>query len=146
MIWTKETRQKTLSEIIRSQKVATQEQLLAAMQALGVKTTQASLSRDISELGVVKEEGCYAMHPASFFQGGALQVLSLHAAGPNMLVVKTASGMASLVADGIDEAKIEGVVGTLAGENTVFVALFNARKSSKIKKEIIHRFRPVKSH
>lgn len=146
MIAVKETRQKALCGVVKTQKVSTQEELLAAIQGLGIKTTQASLSRDISELGILKENGRYVLHPSSFFQGDVLKILSIQSAGSNMLVVKTATGAASTVAVGIDEAQIDGVVGTLAGDDTVFVALASVRKVSPIKKEIIKRFKPVSGH
>lgn len=138
-------RQKVITEIVRSQKIGTQEGLLEAVKGVGLQTTQASLSRDIAELGILKEGGCYVLHPASFFQGENCYILSLQQAGPNLLVIKTASGSASLVGAGIDEAKIEGAIGTIAGDDTVFVALSNARKGTTIKKEIWRRFRPTHS-
>lgn len=142
----KEQRQKVITEIIRSQKIATQEELLEAVKGVGLQTTQASLSRDIGEMGILKEGGCYVLHPASFFQGDHCYILSLQQAGPNLLVIKTASGSASLVGAGIDEAKIEGAIGTIAGDDTVFVALSNARRATAIKKEILRRFRPTHGH
>lgn len=142
----KETRQKALTEIIRSQKIGTQEGLLSALQGIGIRATQASLSRDLNELGIAKENNYYVLHPSSFFHGENLLILSIQSAGPNLLVIKTGSGSAPMVAVGIDEAKLEGVVGTIAGDDTVFVALGNGRKGSAIKKEIIHRFKPKVGH
>lgn len=142
----KETRQKTLREMIRSQKIATQEVLLEAVQSLGITTTQATLSRDIAELGVLKENGYYVLHPASFFREGILQIIAIKSAGPNLLVVTTPSGAAQAVGLGIDEAKIDGVVGTIGGDDTIFVAITGMKKASTIKKEIIKRFRPIQGH
>lgn len=142
----KETRHKALTEIIRQEKIATQEGLLAALQGIGIQTTQASLSRDLNELGVIKENDAYVLHPAGFFRGENLLILSIKNAGPHLLVVKTQTGSASMVGMGIDEAKIEGVAGTIAGDDTVFVALESMRQSSHIKKEIIKKFKPKKGH
>lgn len=142
----KENRQKALSEIIKSQKIGKQGDLLKAMEAIGISATQASLSRDIAELGVLKENGHYVLHPASFYQGGILQIISIQPAGPNLLVVKTAAGAASAVSSGIDDAKIDDVVGTIAGDDTIFVAISSPRKASLIKKEIVKKFRPTLNH
>ena len=142
----KETRQKALTELIRTQKIATQQHLQRAMEDAGIQTTQASLSRDISEMGILKESGFYVLHPASFYQGGILQVLSVQSAGPNLLVVKTAPGSASTIGLGIDESRIDGVVGTLAGDDTLFVAISSLRKATQIKKEILKKFRPKTGH
>lgn len=146
MLSSRETRQKTIKEIIRSQKLATQEAVLAAVQSLGMITTQATLSRDITELGAIKENGYYVLHPASFFRDGLLQILAIKSAGPNLLVVNTPSGAAQAVGLGIDEAKIDGVVGTIGGDDTIFVAISGPKKASSIKREIIKRFQPVQGH
>lgn len=142
----KERRQKVITELLRTQKIATQSELLEAVEEVGIHTTQASLSRDIAELGILKEGNHYVLHPSSFYQGAGGYLLSIHQAGPNLLVIKTAAGTAPLVGSGIDEAKMEGIVGTIAGDDTVFVAIANTRKSTIIKKEIWHKFRPAPHH
>ena len=139
----KAKRQKVLNEVIRAQNIATQEELLSEMNHLGISTTQASLSRDITELGILKENGFYVLHSSSLFQGNAIPILSIHQAGSNLLIVKTAAGFASTVAIGIDEAKMNGVVGTIAGDDTVFVAIHQQRKMGPIKREIVQRFQSI---
>lgn len=143
---TKSNRQRVINEVIRSQRISTQNELLRAIQDMGISTTQASLSRDIAELGIAKEGDHYVLHPSSFYQGEVLNILSIESAGPNMLVIKTAAGSAPLIGVGIDEAKIEGVAGTIAGDDTVFVALSNSRNAGPIKKEIFRRFRQAGIH
>lgn len=142
----KERRQKVITEILRTQKIANQAELLQAVTESGLQTTQASLSRDMAELGILKEGKYYVLHPSGFFQGEGGYLLAIHQAGPNLLVIRTAAGSAPLVGAGIDETKMDGVVGTIAGDDTVFVALSNARKGVTIKKEIWHKFRPTHHH
>lgn len=135
-----------VAEILRTEKISTQEELLQTLKESGIQTTQASLSRDIAELGILKEGKYYVLHPSGFFQGEGGYLFSIHQAGPNLLVIRTAAGSASLIGSGIDETKMDGVVGTIAGDDTVFVALGNARRATAIKKEIWQKFRPKQHH
>lgn len=117
----KQVRQKKILGLIRARPIATQDELRALLEQVGVTATQSSLSRDLEELGVVKLRGHYAI-PRS--NGAATRgLLSLDPAGENLVVARTEPGLASAVAVTIDSAAIAEVVGTLAGEDTIFIAV-----------------------
>jgi transcriptional regulator of arginine metabolism len=117
----KQARQKKILGLIRARPIATQDELRALLDQIGVTATQSSLSRDLEELGVVKLRGRYAI-PRS--NGAATRgLLSLDPAGENLVVARTEPGLASAVAVAIDSAAIAEVVGTLAGEDTIFIAV-----------------------
>lgn len=117
----KQARQKKILGLIRARPIATQDELRALLEQVGVTATQSSLSRDLEELGVVKLRGHYAI-PRS--NGAATRgLLSLDPAGENLVVARTEPGLASAVAVTIDSAAIAEVVGTLAGEDTIFIAV-----------------------
>ncbi|HAF23866.1 MAG TPA: arginine repressor, partial [Blastocatellia bacterium] len=100
---------------------ATQVQLRDSLERAGVPATQSSLSRDLEELGIVKHHGHYAVPKSNGAAGRGL--LSLDLSGENLVVARTEPGLASAVAVEIDGAAISEIVGTLAGEDTIFVAV-----------------------
>jgi transcriptional regulator of arginine metabolism len=118
----KETRQQRILSLIRARRIGTQEELTAHLERAGVLATQSSVSRDLVELGIVKHHGHYTL-PRSTNGSAARGLLSLDAAGEVLVVAKCDSGMASAVAVEIDRAAIPEIVGTLAGEDTVFIAV-----------------------
>lgn len=108
--------------MIRARRIGTQEELTAYLERAGVAATQSSVSRDLVELGIVKHRGHYTL-PQSRNGGAARGLLSLETAGEVLVVAKCDSGLASAVAVEIDRAKIPEIVGTLAGEDTIFIAV-----------------------
>lgn len=128
----KAQRQRRIVQYIRGQPVTSQTQLVKLLRAAGHAATQATVSRDLDELGAVKvrREGkvVYALPPetASAPVGDALRrmlaesVVDLEPTG-NLLVVKTPPGHAGMVASAIDRAEIEGIAGTIAGDDTIVV-------------------------
>ena len=117
----KNLRQKKLLSLINSKPFATQAELRDYLERAGVPATQSSLSRDLEELGVVKHHGHYTMPRAN--GAAARGLLSLDLSGDNLVIARTEPGLASAVAVEIDRAAIEEIVGTLAGEDTIFVAV-----------------------
>ena len=91
--------------------------------------TQSSVSRDLEELGILKHNGRYTLPRAN--GAAARGLLSLDLAGDVMVVAHTELGLASSVAVRIDAAAIPEIVGTLAGEDTIFVAVTD-RKAQRI--------------
>ncbi len=118
----KKRRQAKLRELLRKEAYANQEELLERLVMSGIETTQASVSRDLDELGIVKVNGAYAQQPRRS-DGLGIALLSVETAGPNMIVVKTAPGLASATTVRIDAAKLPGIVGTIAGDDTIFIAV-----------------------
>ena len=114
--------------MIRAKPIGTQEELRSLLEKAGVPATQSSVSRDLEELGVVKHHGHYTVPQAN---GAAVRgLLSLDIAGESLVVAHTEPGLASAVAVNIDGAAIEEIVGTIAGEDTIFIAV-NDRKAQR---------------
>ena len=125
-------------EIIRENEVETQEDLARHLNEAGYSVTQATVSRDIREMSLIKVPGIrvkqrYTVSTEGGGGGssgfgrqytGVLQdgVVSMEQAG-NLLVVKTVSGMAMAVAAAIDAVKLEDIVGSIAGDDTILCAV-----------------------
>ena len=131
----KSQRQAKIMEIIASQNVETQEQLLALLQAEGFRGTQATISRDIKELRIVKELtslGTYRYTASANEVGGSFSakmntifrecVIGFDYA-QNIIVIRTLPGLASAAGSAIDSMNMNMVVGTLAGDDTVMVVM-----------------------
>jgi transcriptional regulator of arginine metabolism len=124
-------RQRLIARLLGPGTVKSQEQLRALLHENGVAATQGTLSRDLAELGVVKTPTGYSLpkgfgpsnRPATTLEAVlSAHVLSAEPAG-TMVVVKTEPGHASGVAAEIDRNSLGGVVGSLAGDDTVFLAI-----------------------
>jgi transcriptional regulator of arginine metabolism len=125
----KETRQKKILSLIRARRIGTQEELTDYLDRAGLTATQSSVSRDLEELGIIKRQGYYTLPHAS--NGRAAHgLLSLDLSGDALIVAKCEPGLASAVAVEIDRAHISEIVGTLAGEDTIFIAV-NERKAQR---------------
>src|ERR1044072_2014259 len=130
----KRERQKRILNLIRAQRLGTQEELRAELERSGVGATQSSLSRDLDELGVVKHHGFYALPHTN---GDAVRgLVSLDVAGDVLVIAKCLPGRASAVAVEIDDAAITEIVGTLAGEDTIFIATRDQRSQRLAIKKI----------
>jgi len=113
--------QKTLA-LIQARRITTQQNLLHLLEQAGIPATQSSVSRDLEELGIIKHRGFYRL-PQATNGASARGLLSLVPAGDYMLVARCESGHASPVAVEIDRARFSEIAGTIAGEDTIFVAL-----------------------
>ena len=131
----KSQRQAKIMEIISNQNVETQEQLQAALQKEGFRCTQATISRDIKEMRIVKEltsMGIYRYTTATSEMTGSFSsrlntifrecVVSFDYA-QNILVIHTLPGLASAAGSAIDSMNMSTVIGTLAGDDTVMVVM-----------------------
>ncbi len=134
----KDSRQKRILSLIRAKPIGTQEELTSLLERAGVPATQSSVSRDLEELGVVKHHGHYTV-PRS--NGAAVRgLLSLDLSGDNLVIARTEPGLASAVAVEIDGAAISEIVGTLAGEDTIFVAVRDQKAQRVTMKKIWQLF------
>src|SRR2546423_12950657 len=115
-------RQQKLLSLVRAKPVSTQGALVAHLKRAGYAATQSSVSRDLEELGVVKVDGRYTL-PRQTEGAAARGLLSLDVAGDCLVVARCEPGLASSVAVEIDRAALAEIVGTLAGEDTVFIAV-----------------------
>ncbi len=126
----KKVRQSEILKIIQVKEIDTQEQLLEELRARGFTTTQATISRDIKDLRLVKEltgSGSYRYTQSDWKGSSAFDtrlrnifkegVVSVDVA-QNIVVVRTMPGLASAACSALDNMEIEGMVGTLAGDDT----------------------------
>jgi transcriptional regulator of arginine metabolism len=125
-------RRDALRRIIRAGTVGRQADLVRLLQREGFEVTQSSVSRDLRDLGVAKVGHRYvlpddATTPAAGFEAVASFVQGWKPAGPNLIVVRTTIGAAQSVALAIDRARWPEVVGTISGDDTIFVATDTAR-------------------
>ncbi len=121
----KRRRQQKIASLIVAHRIGTQAELAARLERAGVVATQSSVSRDLEELGVVKHKGRYVM-PQDSTNANARGLLSLEQAGDALIVARCETGLASGVALEIDRAMLDEIAGTLAGDDTVFIAVANA--------------------
>jgi transcriptional regulator of arginine metabolism len=122
----KEKRQQKLLSLIRARRIGTQQELTALLERAGIAATQSSVSRDLEELGIVKQHGYYTQ-PVARDAAAARGLLSLAPSGDNLVVAGCEPGLASAVAVEIDRAGLAEVVGTLAGEDTIFIAVVDRK-------------------
>jgi len=134
----KRERQTRILNLIRAKRIGTQEELRAQLERAGVSATQSSVSRDLEELGVVKHRGFYAMPHAN--GDAARGLVSLDVAGDVLVIARCLPGKASAVAVEIDDAAIPEVVGTLAGEDTIFIAVRDQKSQRAAMKKIWEMF------
>jgi transcriptional regulator of arginine metabolism len=129
-------RRVALAKIIREQTVGRQSELVAMLRKHGHTATQSSVSRDLRELGVAKLGDRYVL-PADApvkedFSTLKQFVRSLQTAGTNLTVLKTTVGAAQSVAVAIDTARWSEVIGTISGDDTIFIATAGAREQQKL--------------
>ena len=139
----KTVRQVTILDIIEKHEIETQEELADALRQRGIKVTQATVSRDIKELRLLKvltPMGTYKYATADKAENGLTDrfirimsesVLTVAASG-NMIVVKTLSGSASVAAEAIDSFHWPEVLGTIAGDNTIFMVISAEEEVARI--------------
>ena len=122
----KSDRHKLILDSVAAGRVTKQGELSQLLRAEGFEVTQASISRDLHELGIVKVGGRYARPEFPRPESSPFGVSAINPSGNSMLVVKCASGLASAVAVKIDSERIPEIVGTIAGDDTIFVAVEDA--------------------
>ncbi len=121
-------RRRAIAELLRSHAIRRQSELVRLLRARGLEATQSSISRDLRDLGVAKRTAGYSLpEPDRGSNGDALRpvaefVRDIRAAGPNLLVISTAVGAAQRVCVTLDRARWPEVVGTISGDDTIFVA------------------------
>ena len=135
----KEKRQRKLLSLIRAKPVSTQGELAAHLERAGFAATQSSISRDLEELGIVKRRGRYVV-PRATDGAAARGLVGLEVAGDVLVVAKCEPGLASAVAVEIDGAGVKEIVGTLAGEDTIFIAVAERKAQRTVIKKIWELF------
>jgi transcriptional regulator of arginine metabolism len=138
-------RRNMLAKIIREQAVGRQTELVSILRKLGLAATQSSVSRDLRELGVAKMGDRYvlpeaAVSPQSDFSTLKAFVSARLTAGTNLTVLKTTVGAAQSVAVAIDTARWPEVVGTISGDDTIFIATAGAREQRRLNERLLAIF------
>ncbi len=135
-------RRELILALVASRRVETQDELAAALAEKGLAASQASVSRDVAALGLVKVDGRYAPPPPEAPSGDprearvAAYLLGIAPAGDHLLVLKTPPGEAPGVALAVDSLDLAGVVGTVAGDDTIFVAVSGARARDAVTRRL----------
>ena len=133
----RQARRDAILAVLRRERVGDQADLVRRLRERGVEATQPSVSRDLRELGVVKTGGRYVVAEAG---GPAARDLdsvahflrAVRAAGPHLTVVLTTSGAAQTVAIALDRSGWPEVAGTVAGDDTVFLATAGQRAQTRV--------------
>jgi transcriptional regulator of arginine metabolism len=139
----KVTRHAKILEIINSKNIETQEDLADRLKESGMDVTQATVSRDIKELKLIKvlsENGRYKYatinHTESFLSNKLISIFSQTVLQvenvDKFIVIRTMSGSASAAAEALDSLNFDGVVGTIAGDNTIFVIARSDQKAEEV--------------
>jgi transcriptional regulator of arginine metabolism len=137
-------RRTQILDVLRTEKVVTQEDLRRKLTRRGIHVTQATLSRDIEELGLVKTRAGYRQPepaepmapPEPTLPVVLKEFLTDVRQAANLVVVLTRPGNAHSVAVALDAESWEEVVGTVAGDDTIFVATSDSRQAAEVRKRI----------
>ena len=140
-------RQAKIVEIIKKYNIETQEELMEYLQRAGFVVTQATISRDIKELKLTKvsTEGGnfkYVLHQGEDIIKSEKLVRVLRDTfvsmdkAQNILVIKTVSGMAMAAAAALDSLEIEGIVGCIAGDDTIMCAIRTSEETKEVMKQL----------
>jgi transcriptional regulator of arginine metabolism len=142
-------RQSKILQLVEHRHLSTQSELAEALHEEGIDTVQTTVSRDIAQLGLVKVRNgngklVYALPGAADLRrieelASAMRrwATSMTSAG-QLLVITTPNGLAAPLADAIDEAGLADVAGTIAGENTIFVAAREGVSGSELAEQLQH--------
>lgn len=143
----KSGRQSEILQIISEQDIETQQQLLEALAERGIKSTQATLSRDIKDMRLVKELGPNGAYRYAASRSDSdnyderlkkifRESIVSYDVAQNLFIIRTLPGLANGACSAIDAMHLEGLVGTLAGDDTAFLAMRDAEAAKKLYHEI----------
>jgi len=135
-----QARRRAIARLLEQKTIKRQIELVRLLRAEGFTATQSSVSRDLKDLGVAKLKTGYQMPPRSDTErhsGEALKLVAefvrdLSPAGPNLLVMRTAIGAAQRVAVTLDRIEWPEIVGTLSGDDTIFIATSGAAQQRRL--------------
>jgi transcriptional regulator of arginine metabolism len=133
-------RRAAIEEIIRRYEITSQAQLLARLRKLGLAVTQSSVSRDLADMGIVRADGRYLQIEGATTDGPASTpiqkvagfIQSYAIAGHALVVVKTPPGLAASVSLAVDREGWPEVIGTVAGDDTFFIAVEGRRQQARL--------------
>ena len=143
----RQKRQRAIQDILQDHRVGNQAQLVELLREQGIHATQSSVSRDLKQLGVTKLDQGYAeVAPSSADAARDLAqasefVRDIQPAGPHLTVIRTGVGAAQRVAVYLDRANWPEIVGTLSGDDTIFIATRNGAEQRQFIARLRHQFR-----
>lgn len=139
----RQDRQSAIRRIIRGERVKTQRVLVERLAEAGFVCTQATVSRDITEMGMRKlPEGAYILAEDLHLQRMVSDlVLDVKSTG-NLVLVKAHTGTAPGVAAALDAADLEGILGSVSGDDTILV-ITESEKGSDVLVETLNKFRGI---
>ena len=144
----KKKRQQKILELIRNHEIETQEELVLGLLNAGFAVTQATVSRDIRELGLTKQsrrdgKQVYTVNESSNPNLSQKYIDALRAGfisidqAQNILVLKTVSGMAMAVGAALDNMNFREIAGCIAGDDTIMVAVYSAEDAAAVMNKIL---------
>jgi len=128
-----------IKSIIQTKKLSTHQEVLDALLEKGHKTNQAAVSRDFHKLGIVKIDGFYHIPRTVLNSKVGKRLLDHQFAGDNLIVLKTATGLATAIGYELDQLEVPSIVGTIAGDDTIFIAVKNKATQKKALADITSR-------
>ncbi len=144
----KNPRQSRILQIVKTKNIGTQGELVEALKEAGMNVTQATVSRDIKELGIIKvatasgEQKYVPMNQTGEGASGRFMkvfreaVTSIHTADA-MVIIKTLPGMAQAAASALDSMHLDSLIGTIAGDDTIFAANSSKAEASAMREHLI---------
>ena len=143
---TKSLRQQRILDLVRARRVTSQEQLRDLLEEDGFRVTQSTLSRDIKDLELVKSRSGYQLDQnpeenpdqrSQDLRTAVQQYLRLCRPACNQVILRTSAGMAHPLAVALDLAELPGVVGTIAGEDTVLLIAENDEFANQVARRLL---------
>ena len=141
-----------IRQLLTVEALSSQDDLARRLESEGFSVTQSSVSRDLRELGVAKIQGIYRLAAETESNGAptpefpAELISNVTAAGPNLLVIHTVIGGAQRIGLAIDRTTWPEVVGTVAGDDTVFLATSDRESQMKIQRRLQSCIRQGRDH
>lgn len=146
-----QARRRAITQILKRNIIVRQAELVQRLRAEGLHATQSSVSRDLKDMGVAKLNSGYSL-PERLNGDNEQQlkvvaefVRDIRAAGPNLLVISTAIGAAQRVALTLDLIDWPEIVGTLSGDDTIFVATAGAAQQRRLSSRLRQKLRKATS-
>jgi transcriptional regulator of arginine metabolism len=144
-------RRRAIARLLDEHAVNRQSELVEMLRAEGFPATQSSVSRDLRDLGAAKLKNGYSL-PKAAEVGNAVDlhdvselVRDIRPAGPNLLVIATAVGAAQRVAVTLDRIGWPEIVGTMAGDDTIFVATIGSNQQRRLRSRLRQHLHPKKA-
>ena len=132
----KKLRQDAIVRVLETETVSSQKSLRKVLMEKGLSVTQATLSRDLKELGVIKTVDDQGEYKYTFRENRRAPFFKSCEVSGNLVVVRTDAGMAPAVAYRIDELGLAGVLGTVAGEDTLLAVVADGHDARQVKREL----------